>query len=127
MQLCNKGEEDVRPYEGVYTPVNQVISSLKGGHRDYCYSSRDKKDILNAIKKTNLAVMWEDYYNKYNEYDYTVFIPARYRDYNDKTFTLIRGVFYNRSEIPIELECKIVEENRPMLVKHAGEKVPERQ
>lgn len=110
----------MRPFEGIYTPAVQVPASLKSGHRDYCYSARDRNDILQAIKNTNLSVVWEDCYNKYNEYDYTVFIPARYR-YGGKNSPLIKGLCYNKAKIPTELECKIIEENRTHLIKKAGE------
>lgn len=112
----------MKPFEGLYNPPTQILSSLKRGYRDYCYSARDKKNVLNAIAKTNLAIMWEDYYNRYGEYDYTVFIPARYR--LNGAGPVIKGICYNRDEIPLEYECKIVEENFSVLVKRAGEKVP---
>ena len=115
----------MRPCEGLYFSDAQVLLSLRTGHRDYCYSAIDKKHVLEKIAKTNLSIVWEDRYDKYNKYEYTVFIPAKYR-VNGKG-PLVKGLCCNRNEIPLEYECKIIEENSCTLIKHAWERIAPRE
>lgn len=104
-----------------YVLKSAVVESLKSGHSDYCYSMKDEKEILEKLSKTNLTFVWERYYNRYDEYDYTVFAPAKYRILKDGQYTPLKRVYYNKREIPRNVECRIVEEGRTIWSKAARE------
>lgn len=101
--------------------VAGVLESIKAGRTDFCFDAAHKREIIKVLKEEHIDCVWEDFNNRWGEYDHTTFHPARFCiPLGNNNFKRLHYGPCAKKEVPEEYECALTDSRTITAVKEAN-------